>query len=217
MPAEGKGNPTIQNIFQQINELRSLIGQSPKSIRLAFPEYQFPGKIKYPGLKPFIYYKQITMKGEGANPGYFGESSNTFHGEYKPDDSDPTYLQRIFSSLRTAKGGEGSHLDRFRPLALDGQFVITGTEETTDFLWRFLQDQTVRNVVPDWLPSTLLQNDHKDGFRLIQPWELKRGETIKFEAQPLYAQPQLGWDLKFYLELVKMVPDQATVSATNAD
>jgi hypothetical protein len=202
-------SPAIDNIFQQLNDLKRQIAVAKaKPPPLQLPEYiTTPGDIKYPMKKPVPFYKTILMKPQEGNT-FFGLNTNTYYGEYQVSDQDPTYLVRISASLELMSG-EGAPIGAYRMLSPNMIQDLTNAEFwLKGFKWRFLQDETVRNIVPGWLPSTELVGWNRDRPGLVLPvqWEMKKGEALNFQAKSNAAQ-DYGFDLRFHLECIKMLDD----------
>lgn len=238
-------NPTIQNIFQQINELRTIIANQDKKLELKFPQQQLAGVIKWPGLVPFPFVKDLVLNPSDGDPTSFGAAVVESVATYQIDVDRPVYLKRITAGLmRTLTVDRGEQEDplvfrHYAPLSSDNpealcrRLFINTIEEpdelltcypiSLDFMWQMFLDAEEKKITPDWVPSQLLNGDRKEyGYLLTCEYELKRGETLTLTAIPLYAIQQVNpaitvqYELHMQLHMYKMLYSSETIMNAQA-
>jgi len=209
-------NPTLQHIFDQLNQLKTANQQQQAQIaalltqakKQRYPQEWIAACVLYPDLIPFPFSVdlQATPKTNGAK---FAVSVEEAIATYKADVDTPLFLIRLTASLQKVEGRD--FLNIFRPLAMDRFQTLTGSEAHADFLWS-AEYQSKAPFTSVWMPSTLLNGDHEQGWIFPCAYELKKGETLTLKALPLKACAEGdGYDLNFQIHLVKMIPDVSKI------
>jgi len=200
------------------DQLKILLDTTQKGL-IKFPTQFREGIVDYPDRYAFPMVLNVPLRThDGVN---FGRTNDTVRANIQVDVDNPTVLSRIsFDLFKPDVLDNTGIIGAYLPLSCQnwngllqnadgagpfpaGAYVYQGR----DFRWRIQTSSDDRIWQTGWRSSAMLDGVFRGGYNLPVEYQLRRNDTLIFEAEPIgpVSDPAQEWELNVYLHLYKML------------
>lgn len=203
----------------ELEDQLKLLMETTEAGLVKFPSQFKEGIVEYPDRYAFPMVLNVALRThDGVN---FGRTNDTVRANVQVDVDNPTVLTRIsFDLFKPDVEDNDGVIGAYLPLSCqnwngllqvaDGAgafpanaFVYQGR----DFRWRIQTSSDDRIWQTGWRSSAMLDGLFRGGYDLPVEYQLRRNDTLIFEAEPIgpVSDPAQEWELNVYLHIYKML------------